>query len=61
MSHVSDSDATVPDSIIPTIIEPSLASEFSTLKDLVNKFSSKLDKCINRLTDLEGKLSENVE
>jgi hypothetical protein len=52
----SKSDGTVSDSIIPPILEPSLASEFSDLKDLVTTFSTKLEKCINRLTDLEGKL-----
>ena len=55
-SYVSVFDATVPDSIVPMIIEPSLAFDFSDLKDLVEKFSNKLEDCINRLTDLEGKL-----
>ena len=44
----SKSDATVPDSIIPPILEPSLASEFSDLKDLDTTFSTKLEREMHR-------------
>jgi hypothetical protein len=61
-SHVSVSDATVPDSIVPTIIEPSsLANEFASMRDIMNRFESKVDKCITRLTTLEFKIVESPD
>jgi len=56
-SHVSE--ATVPDSIVPPILEESLSlsDEFAEIKGLVLKFTSKLDSCITRLTALEDKLN----
>ena len=56
-AHVSE--ITVPDSIVPPILEEplSLSVEFTKLKGLVNAFNDKLVQCILRLNDLEAKLN----
>ena len=54
-SHVSD--ATVSDSIVPTILEPS--SDITDIKGFMSRLESKLDNYIARLTVLEFKLEDH--
>ena len=53
-SHVSD--VTVSDSIVLSILEPSsMSAYFADIKDLIAKFTSKLDNRIQRLTGTKSK------
>ena len=56
-SHVSET--TVPDPIVPPILEESLSlsEELIAIRNSVNNFTSKLDTCIKRLAALEDKLN----
>ena len=55
--HFSVSAAMVPDSIVPTIIEPSsLAADFADMRDIMNWLESKVDNYITHLTILESKI-----
>jgi len=53
-------DATYSDTILPPILEQIISEQFTEQKQLSAKFNATLDKCIQRIADLEAQTPTQI-